>query len=163
MGDNGRCFDRAPHLHKAASIPQEFLGDEGTEYTPWMQKPRLTIFQVAVMADLAARRQIPVPQSSKSEIHMRLTVFSFSSLQPFRRHQFSQSTPRLAGSSLNKLQYPKAHFALYFFQRPFSNLLPTWLRRRANLEAESHTIDLIPQDLVSTHVLRKCSIKRCGT
>ncbi|KIJ92141.1 hypothetical protein K443DRAFT_650383 [Laccaria amethystina LaAM-08-1] len=58
-----------------------------------MQKPRLTIFRVAVMADLAARRQNTIS-------NLPLLV---SSLQPFQRHRFSQSTPRLANSSSNRL------------------------------------------------------------
>ncbi|KIK01546.1 hypothetical protein K443DRAFT_564215 [Laccaria amethystina LaAM-08-1] len=49
-----------------------------------MQKPRLTIFRVAVMADSTARRQIPAPQSSKSESHMRSTLSrsAFITLSP---------------------------------------------------------------------------------
>jgi len=54
-------------IKQRAPLNQEFLGDEGTECTCWMQKPQLTIFRVAVLADLATRRQIPAPQSSKSE------------------------------------------------------------------------------------------------
>ena len=49
---------------------------------------------------------------------------------------------------------------LYLFQRPSPNLQPTWLRRRANLEAEFNTIDLFPQDLVGRDILRECSQSR---
>jgi hypothetical protein len=57
LGDDGWCFDWAPRL-RAASIHQE---NKGTGCIRWMQKPWLTIFWVAVIADLAARRQIPAP------------------------------------------------------------------------------------------------------
>jgi len=42
-----------------------------------MQKPWLAIFRVAVMAGLAARRQIRAPQSSKSEYHLRVGDLPF--------------------------------------------------------------------------------------
>ena len=50
----------APHFSVfciAAKVPEEFSGNEGAECAPWTQKPRLTIFWVAVVADLAARCQ----------------------------------------------------------------------------------------------------------
>ena len=77
------CFHWASHLHEFikwhASL--ESFGNEGTEYTRWMQKPQLTIFWVAVSADLAARRQIPAAQSSKS-YHMRPTLSRFRLYSP---------------------------------------------------------------------------------
>jgi hypothetical protein len=77
-----------------------------------MQKPRLTIFRVAVTADFA---EIRIPHATY--------LFSFSSLQPLRCHHFSQSTPRLAGPPLNKPHVGRRQFfLLYFFQRPFSKL-----------------------------------------
>jgi len=73
-----------------------------------MQRIWLTIFWVAVMADLATQRQVPARPIAELRIPYATYFFSFSSLQPFRRHHFSQSTPILAGSSSNKRQYLKA-------------------------------------------------------
>ncbi|KIJ95579.1 hypothetical protein K443DRAFT_108554, partial [Laccaria amethystina LaAM-08-1] len=59
---------------------QEFLGNEGTGCTRCMQMPWLTIFRVAPIADLAARRQIPAPhKSSQSEYHMQPPLSCFAS------------------------------------------------------------------------------------
>ena len=71
-----------------------------------MENPRLTIFWVAVVARLAARHQVPAPLGRRNQTTS--SVVLFSSLQPFRRHHISQSTPGLAGSSLNKRQCLKA-------------------------------------------------------
>ena len=47
-------------------------------------EPRLTIFQVAVIADLAAWRQVtaPLPCSSKSEYYLRPTLSHFRLYNP---------------------------------------------------------------------------------
>ena len=50
--------------------------------------------------------QVPAPSSRNQNTicHLPFLLFSFSSLQPSRCHHFSQSTPRLTGSSLDKRQ-----------------------------------------------------------
>ena len=59
-------------LQPGVFMQRGFLGNKGIGCIRWMQKPQLTIFWVAVIANLAARRQIPVPWSSISELyHMR--------------------------------------------------------------------------------------------
>ena len=50
-------------VRTAANISQELLGDEGAKCTPWTQEPRLTIFEVAIMVDLAARSQVSTPET----------------------------------------------------------------------------------------------------
>ncbi|KIJ92114.1 hypothetical protein K443DRAFT_459096 [Laccaria amethystina LaAM-08-1] len=48
------------------------------------------------MADSAAQRQVPAPSVAEIRIPYGTYLFLFSSLQPFRCHCFSHSTPRLA-------------------------------------------------------------------
>ena len=112
-----------------------------------------------LLADLAAQHQIPAhgPQSSKSGIIRRCNLPSPSLhlYSPSSINHFSQSTPRLGSSSLNKLPCLKA--PMYLFQRPFSDLQPTWLWGRGYLEADFDAVDSFPRDLVSADVLRKCS------
>ncbi|EDR01486.1 uncharacterized protein LACBIDRAFT_310894 [Laccaria bicolor S238N-H82] len=80
MMHDGRCFEWSPRLHEfEKQEAQELLGNDGTECTRWMQKPRLTIFRVAVIAVLVAR-QIPFPQSTKSISDLTLFVFVFTTL-----------------------------------------------------------------------------------
>ena len=114
------------------------------------------------MADLAAQRQIPAPgpQSSKSGIIRRCDLPSptLRLYSPSSVNLFSQSTARLASSSSNKLPCLKA--PMYLFQRPFSNLQPTWLWGRGYLEVDFDTVDLFPQDLVRADVLRECPQSR---
>ena len=84
MGDDGRCFDRAhtsSWLRGVASIPQELFGDEGTACTRWRQNPRLTIFRVVVVADLAAQGQIPATCRIRNTIcDLPLLVFIFTAV-----------------------------------------------------------------------------------
>ena len=89
LGDDGRCFDWA---QSSALKP----GVSGTWCIRWMQKPRLTIFMVAIIADSAARRQQPLGRRYQNFTICDLP-FRVSSLQPFLRHHFLQSMPRLDG------------------------------------------------------------------
>jgi hypothetical protein len=105
-----------------------------------MQNPQLISFRSAVMADLAARRQIPATH-------------------------FSQPTPRLAGSSSNKLQCLKAPILPSILVptpvfKSTTNLAPETVLLGGCLEAEFDTIDLLPQDLLSADVLREGSQSR---
>ena len=101
LGDDGRCFDWAQSsgLSAQGSALQASSfkpGVSGTWCIRWMQKPRLTIFRVAVIADSAPRRQ---QRLGRQYQHFTICDLPFlvSSLQPFLCHHFSQSMPRLAG------------------------------------------------------------------
>ena len=62
----GALYRSIPHLPCPSSYRNEHLSriplDEGAECTCWTQEPRLTTFQVAVMADLAAPCQVSAPE-----------------------------------------------------------------------------------------------------
>ena len=88
------CFDWAQSSALSASSFKP--GVSGTWYIRWMQKPRLTIFRVAVIADSAPRRQQRLGRRYQNFTICDLP-FLVSSLQPFLCHHFSQSMPRLAG------------------------------------------------------------------
>ena len=60
MADDGRCFDWDQRSTLSAQRSAPKPGVSGTWRIRWMQKPRLTIFRVAVRADSAARRQQPL-------------------------------------------------------------------------------------------------------
>ena len=70
LGDDGRCFNWAPiFIQKAASIPQGFLGNNGTECTRWMKMSRLTIFWVSSHSRFSCATSDPIP--SVVEIRIR--------------------------------------------------------------------------------------------
>jgi len=124
-----------------------------------MQKIRLTIFWVAVMADLATQRPVPAPPIAELRIPYATHFFSFSSLQPFRRHHLSQSMPRLANSSSNKQHslkapiFPPVLLPMPVFKSATNSVL-------GYSEVEFDMVDLIPQDRVTGDVLRECSQSR---
>ena len=61
---------RVLSTYSSEHLSEEFFGNKGAKCTPWTQEPRLTIFEVAVIEDLAVR--------SKSENGKRSKYLSVS-------------------------------------------------------------------------------------
>ena len=100
------------------------------------------------------------PRSPNSEYHMRSV---FSSVQPFRRHHFSLSTPQTGLFIVEQATVSEgANFSFCICSNArfqICNQLGSW-DRVIRLKAEFDTVDLLPQDLVSAYILRECLLSR---
>ena len=110
----------------------------------------------------ASSFQVPAPSVAEIKTPYASYLFLFSSFQPFRRHHFMQSTPRLspsdtvACSTMNRSTLPSVLFPIPVFQI----CKQLGFQKLGYLEAVFGTVDLLPQDLLSADVVRECSQSR---
>jgi hypothetical protein len=126
-----------------------------------MPKPWLTIFRIAVMPDLAARRQVPAPlgnQNQNTICDLPFLVFVLTTLpvSPFLAVNPDWPVHCRTSDGAEGANFPFCTFSNARFQ--LCNQ-PDF-RGQGYLEAEFDTVDLLPQDLVNADVLRECSQSR---
>ena len=130
-----------------------------------MQKLRLTIFRVAVIADLHS-----CAESDHSALGLEIRIpyptylFSLSSLQS--ASPFLAVKPQTARFIVEQATVSEgANLPSVLVQPLFSNLQPTRFRKQGYLEAKFDAVDSPappppPQDLISANLLRECSQSR---
>ena len=109
------------------------------------------------MADSAAQRQIPAPQSSKSAYHKGYAIYP-SSLQPFRRQSFlavNSQTGRFVVEQATVSEGANVSVPTPIFKSTAKLALGTGL-----LGGRVRQGRFFPQDLVGADVLRECSQSR---
>ena len=118
--------------------------------TPWMQKPWLTIFRIAVIADLATRRQVPAPLGRLVADHLRPTFSRFRlyypSVLPFLALNAQTGRFIVERATL----FEGAIFAFCTCSNARFQICTSRFRGQDYFEAKLGTLDsLLPQDLVS--------------